>query len=210
MLLTAVDDDQLVVRGKPDIGVAAFCGVGQQSAGALLELGPRTLCSRPVRRLIFRPRPDHELFAMQDEELVRYVAEARRAGAREHAVTATHMLLFKHEDRMRRRVSMRVPNHLGHHTESVAEWVLERIARSALALQVRGESVREWVNRWTNVIDRQVISYWTAQGKALECWEQLASEHEGEEGSRPDRLGEDFDLDRLLSRRATGTRSRPP
>jgi hypothetical protein len=142
---------------------------------------------------------------MQDEELVRYVAEARRAGAREHAITATHMLLFKHEDRMRRRIRMRVPNHLRHHAESVADWVLERVARSALALQVRGESVGEWVNWWTNAIDRQVVSYWrTAQGKALERSEWLPSEHDGEEGSPADWLGEDLDLDRLISQVSYG------
>lgn len=137
---------------------------------------------------------------MGDEEVVRYVAEAKRAGRREHAVTATHMLLFKHEERMLQRVRLRLPSHLRHHAQSVSDWVLERVTRSALQLPVKGESVGEWVNWWSAAVDRQVISYWrTAQGKALEREAQLPSEHEGDDDASVDRLGHDLDLDRVVA-----------
>jgi hypothetical protein len=137
---------------------------------------------------------------MADEELVRYVADAKRAGAREHAVTATHMLLFKHEARMLARVRLRLPTHLQHQAQTVADWVLERVTRSALKLPVRGESVGEWVNWWGAAIDRQVISFWrTTQGQALEKQSRLPAEHQGEDDAPADDLGEDFDVDRVIA-----------
>jgi hypothetical protein len=75
---------------------------------------------------------------MSDTELVRYVAAAKASGATEEAVTATFVLLWLHEDRMRNRVRLRLPPHLRHHDETVAEWVLERVTRSALKLPLEG------------------------------------------------------------------------
>jgi hypothetical protein len=48
------------------------------------------------------------------------------------------VLLWLHEDRMRNRVRLRLPPHLRHHDETVAEWVLERVTRSALKLPLEG------------------------------------------------------------------------
>lgn len=147
---------------------------------------------------------DAELFALEDYELVAYIAKAKRAGNRDRAVAATHILLHKHEDRMRHRVALRLPEHLWHHAATVADWVLEKVARSALKLPLEGESIGEWVNWWTRAINRQVISFWRSrQGQALEAEVELPEEHEGDESEgrrrRPNKLGQDFDVDAHLS-----------
>lgn len=147
---------------------------------------------------------DAELFALKDYELVAYIAKTKRAGNRERAVAATHILLYKHEDRMRQRVALRLPEHLWHHAVTVADWVLEKVARSALTLPLEGESIGEWVNWWTRAVNRQVISFWRSrQGQALEAEVELPEEPERVENKgrrrRPNELGEDFDVDALLS-----------
>jgi hypothetical protein len=117
-----------------------------------------------------RPTPTpEELFAAAEEVLLRQIAAAKEAGDRELAETAMHVLLYKHETRMRRRVGLRLPEHLAHHEDTVATWVLERVMRSALKLDFKGESVGEWVNWYGAVIKLQVISFFrTAQGQAIE------------------------------------------
>ena len=125
---------------------------------------------------------DAELFALEDYELVAYIAKAKGTGNRDRAIAATHILLDKHEARMRQRVALRLPEHLWHHTDTVADWVLEKVARSALKLPLEGESIGEWVNWWTRAINRQVISFWRSrQGQALEAEVELPEEHEGDE-----------------------------
>ena len=142
---------------------------------------------------------------MDELQLLREVADARADGRLDDARLAIHMLLYKHDARMRRRVALRLPDHLAHHADTVADWVLERVMRSALKLDLQGTSVGEWVNWWSTAIDRQVISFWrTRQGQALERQDPLPSEHAGEDDATPDRLGEDLDVDGFLTRRSYG------
>lgn len=162
------------------------------------QLTPRT------RRAAGGALTDAELFALEDHELVAYIAKAKQAGNRDRAVAATHILLHKHEGRMRQRVALRLPEHLWHHAPTVADWVLERVTRSALKLPLEGESIGEWVRWWTRAINRQVISFWRSrQGQALEAEVELPEEHEGDESEvrrrRPNKLGEAFDVDAQLS-----------
>lgn len=148
---------------------------------------------------------DRELFDLEESELLSYIARARAGGHIDDGMRATHVLLYRHEPRMRARVALRLPKHLAHHAETVAEWVLERVMRSALKLPLEGEHVGQWVNWWGAAIDRQVISFWrSAQGQALATEKELPSEHEGEEGKGPDRLGEELDIDAVLSRLCHG------
>lgn len=148
---------------------------------------------------------DRHLFDLEDGELLRYIAHAKKTGRLEDGTRAAHVLLFRHEPRMRARVALRLPKHLAHHSETVAEWVLERVMRSALKLPLEGEHPGQWVNWWGAAIDRQVISFWrSTQGQTLEAEKELPSEHEGEEGKRPDRLGEELDIDALLRRLSYG------
>ena len=135
-----------------------------------------------IRKATGEPLTDAELFALEDNELVVYIARAKEAGNLDRAVAATHILLYKHEDRMRDRVALRLPEHLWRHRETVADWVLRKVARSALMLPLEGESIGEWVSWWTTAINRQVISFWRSrQGQALEAEVAFPEEHEGEE-----------------------------
>lgn len=179
-------------------------GLGPQVAW---EAGGRWMDSSralpKIRQAAGNPLTDAELFALEDHELVAYIA-LTKASNRERAVAATHILLHKHDRRMRQRVALRLPEHLWHHADTVADWVLEKVARSALKLPLEGESIGEWVNWWTTAITRQVISFWRSrEGQALEAEVELPEEHENEERQgkrrRPNTLGEDFDVDAHLS-----------
>src|SRR4051794_33517043 len=78
-----------------------------------------------------RPPSEAELYEMDELQLLREVTDARADGRLEDARLAIHMLLFKHDARMRRRVALRLPDHLAHHADTVSDWVLERVMRSA-------------------------------------------------------------------------------
>jgi DNA-directed RNA polymerase specialized sigma24 family protein len=149
---------------------------------------------------MFRPRTELQLHKMGDEELVRYVVDAKRAGRQEEAETGMFILLFKHESRMRYRVSLQVPAHLQKHADAVADWVVPRVWDSLLKLPLRGESVGEFVNYYKAAVRGRVIDFFkTTEGKTLERQEQLPSEHQGEPGTRADALGEDFDVDAVIA-----------
>jgi DNA-directed RNA polymerase specialized sigma24 family protein len=140
----------------------------------------------------FRALSDQQLYVLRPEQLVGYVAAAKRAGAMHEAQTAVHMLLFRYENQIRARVRLRLPAHLQRHADVVADWVLEQLLRSALKLSFTGSSMGEWVS-WTNVaIKRQVISFFrTPMGRGLEREDSLPSEHHDDDA--PDRIGIDFD-----------------
>lgn len=153
-----------------------------------------------VTHISFRPRLEHELYALDDDELLAYILAARDAQAHEYAGTATHMLLYKHEPRIRERIRWKLPEHLRHHADTVAEWVLERVTTSALRLKLEGETVGHWVSWWQTSVDRQIISFFRSkQGQALEGERDLPSEKQGADAP-PDRLGTDFDEARMIER----------
>ena len=152
----------------------------------------------PSRRFV--PRPDAELAGLDDDELVSYIVQAKKAKAIEHAETGMFMLLYRHEQRMRRRVQVALPGHLQHHGDTVADWVLERVWKSALKLPVTGESTGEWVNWTKTVISRQVISFFrSSQGQALEQEQQWPDDRPDADGgsSAPDTIGVELDIDAL-------------
>ena len=158
------------------------------------------MTANPERHPRFRRRSEADLYEMDELDLVHYVRDAKSAHQDDQARLAVHMLLFKHERRMRHRVAIRMPEHLAHHADVAAEWVLERVSRSALKLGFEGRSVGEWVNWWGTAIDRQCISFWrTAQGQSLEREQSLPSEQAGEDDAAPDTLGEPLDVERLLA-----------
>jgi DNA-directed RNA polymerase specialized sigma24 family protein len=136
---------------------------------------------------------DAELYAAGDEELLRHIAASKQADDLDAARTAMHMLLYKHERRIRRRVGLRLPEHLAHHEDTVAAWVLARVMESALKLGLEGESVGEWVRWYGTAVDRQVISFFrSAQGQALEREATLVA-GDGEDGMPPEQPAADFD-----------------
>src|SRR5436309_648132 len=73
-----------------------------------------------------RARSEAELYDMDELGLVHHIADAKAEENQAQAELGVHMLLYKHERRMRRRVALRLPDHLAHHAETVSEWVLER------------------------------------------------------------------------------------
>jgi hypothetical protein len=62
----------------------------------------------------FVPRSEAQLSKLPDEDLVAYVARAKRSDADEHARTATFLLLYRHEQRMRRMVQAQLPAFLSY------------------------------------------------------------------------------------------------
>lgn len=179
---------------------------------AVVDVAERRRAGIPRRRRIdmsalrpgsppssFQSRPDAELARDSDEQLLAYVARARHAGATRDAQNAVWLLLYRHETRMRRRVQNLLPAHLSHHSESVEEWVLDRVWKSALKLQLTGESVGEFVNWTKTAIGRQVISFFrSAQGQSLaqeEPWPDEQPESEG--GRRAPPIGAALDIDAL-------------
>lgn len=147
----------------------------------------------------FFARSAHELYVMSDDDLVAYIVAAKRSGAVDDATTGVNMLLFRHEGRMRRQVHNELPAHLRHFSETVEEWVLERVVRSALKLGVTGEHMGEWVNWWKTAVSRQVISFFrSAQGQALEReqeWPDMRAAA-GDDGVA-DTVGVELDVDAL-------------
>lgn len=148
----------------------------------------------------FVPRSELELSELADEELVAYVARAKRARAEDDARIAIFLLLYRHEQRMRRKVQAQLPAFLSHHADTVEEWVLQKVWRSALTLPLKGESPGEWTNWWKTVIARQVVSFWrSAQGQALDQEIQWPAQRVAgdNDSAGADTIGEDFDIDAL-------------
>lgn len=159
----------------------------------------------PLTVISFRPLPDDELYELGDDDLLGYIVAARKARAGDHAETATHMLLYKHETRIRKRIAWKLPEHLRRHADTVAEWVIERVTKSALRLKLEGETVGHWVSWWQTAVDRQFISFFRSkQGQALEAERSLPSEHHGDDDAPPDRLGIDFDDEQVVERALHG------
>lgn len=154
---------------------------------------------RHVTRTPFRTLPASELAALEDDALLAHAVRARRAREADQERLVHWVLWDRHARAMRRRVQLRIPEHLQHHLDTVFEWVGVKVIQTALRLQFDGTSPGEWTRYWQQAVDRQVISFWrTAQGQALEAQTALPSEHTDDE-SPPDRLGVPLDVDRLVA-----------
>jgi RNA polymerase sigma factor (sigma-70 family) len=176
--------------------------IADSSLGGIAWRKPTIAMSAPRPRLPSRFVPRHEtaLARLDDDQLIAYIVQAKKAKALESAETGMFMLLYRHEHRMRRRVQTALPEHLQHHSDAVAEWVLERVWKSALKLPVTGESTGEWVNWTKTAISRQVISFFrSSQGQALEQEQQWPDDRpDMADGSlAPDTIGVELDTDAL-------------
>lgn len=110
------------------------------------------------------------------------------------------LLLHRHEKRIRRKVQAQLPSFLSHHSETIEEWVLEKVWASALKLPLKGESAGEWTNWWKTVATRQVVSFWRSkQGQALEREIEWPDQRTSGDHDSPgaDTVGEDLDIDAL-------------
>jgi len=99
--------------------------------------------------LSFRPRHEHELNALSDDELIAYIRDARAAGALEPARVALQVLIFGHWNIVVARLRMKLP---GHVVEDTAGDVIARAITSTFA----GASVGEFKS-WLNTILRRAI-----------------------------------------------------
>ena len=101
----------------------------------------------------FRPRSDHELQKLSDDELIAELRRAHAAGDAAAARLVLQVLVYGFWELVQYRVSLKVPQH---DVEDLAGDVLVRAITSSFA----GESVGEF-RSWLNTILRRAIAdYW--------------------------------------------------
>ena len=111
----------------------------------------------------FRELSDHEIDALSDDRLVRYIAAARSAGSAETAaMQGVRHLVFRHMDSVSARVRRKVPAHL---VEDVAAEALIEAMTSVFS----GATIKEF-HGWLNVIVQRTIAnfYRGPRGRQLE------------------------------------------
>ncbi len=87
--------------------------------------------------MAFRPRSEHELNSLSDDELIAYIRDARVEGALAEGRLALQILVFGHWDIVAARLRMKLPAH------AVEDTAGEVIA-SAITSSFAGESVGEF------------------------------------------------------------------
>jgi len=127
----------------------------------------------------FRPLPDHEIHALEDEQILEYVVGAREAGGTGQATRALQILAFGYREIVRVRVARKVPRHA---VEDVADAGLLRAVAAALKPGAFGGSTVGEFRSWMHtIVDRHVVDYWRATQRAPDE-APLPEEREGEEG----------------------------
>jgi RNA polymerase sigma factor (sigma-70 family) len=109
----------------------------------------------------FRARADHELASFSDEELVRYVRQARAAGDQEAARRGIAVLVYGFLPLVRSRVAVKVPSAL---VDDVAHDVMLRCLGSAFDRDSLGE-FRSWLD---TILQRTVADFYRAQERTLD------------------------------------------
>jgi len=128
----------------------------------------------------FRPRSDHEIHALADEQILEYVIAARGAGEPAHAGRGLQLLVFGYRDIVQVRVGAKVPRH---DVEEVADAGLLRAVATALKPGAfAGGSVGEFRSWMHTIVDRQVVDYWRKVKRSPQE-APLPEEHEGDEDS---------------------------
>jgi RNA polymerase sigma factor (sigma-70 family) len=110
--------------------------------------------------LAFRPRPEHELDALSDDELIAYIRDARTAGALDTGRTALQILVFGHWDLVVARLRMKLPPHV---VEDTAGDVIARAVTSTFA----GESVGEFRAWLTTILRRAVADFYRERERTI-------------------------------------------
>jgi len=110
--------------------------------------------------LPFRPRPEHELDALSDDELIAYIRDARAAGAREAGRLALQILVFGHWDLVVARLRMKLPAHV---VEDTAGDVIARAITSTFS----GESVGEFRAWLTTSLRRAIVDFYRGRERTL-------------------------------------------
>ncbi len=129
----------------------------------------------------FHPRPDHEIHALSDEQILQYVVAARASGHPSHAARALQILVFGYQDIVRVRVGAKVPRH---EADEVADAGLLRAIAAALKPDAfKGTSFGEFRKWMHTIVDRQVVDYWRKVERSPKQ-DPLPDEHEGDEDAR--------------------------
>lgn len=109
----------------------------------------------------FRPRPDHELQQLSDDELVAELRAAHAAGDAATGRLVLQILVFGFWDLVQYRVSLKVPQH---DVENLAGDVLVRAITSSFA----GESVGEFRSWLNTILKRAIADYWRGRERTVE------------------------------------------
>lgn len=100
----------------------------------------------------FRPRPDHELDALADDEVIAYVADARTAGEPVAALRGIQLLVFGHWQWVRVRLARKLPLHA---VEDATGDLMVRALKSTFDGQSVGE-FRSWLQ---TIVDRHIADF---------------------------------------------------
>lgn len=100
----------------------------------------------------FRPRKEHELALLTDDELIAYIVAARDAGFADEARVAMGILAFRRLGDVRRRVAIKVP-------KADVDDVAMEVMASALKAAFAGECMGEFVSLLHTITDRRVADF---------------------------------------------------
>ena len=135
----------------------------------------------------YRPRKEHELSTLSDDDLVAHIVAARKAGDLPGLKLSLGILGFRRWEDTVRRVLAKVP-------PADAEDVASQALEGAIKAAFEGESMGEFVNLLHTVTDRRIADYHRKlEGKPRQ--EPLPDEHEKDEdvwgvaGAEPDFSG---------------------
>jgi RNA polymerase sigma factor (sigma-70 family) len=128
--------------------------------------------------LSFRPRPEHELDALSDDELIAYIRHARAAGAREAARVALQILVFGHWELVVARLRMKLPAHA---VEDTAGDVIARAITSTFA----GESVGEFRAWLATILRRAIVDFYRGRERTLAADPLFCDDDDDRPGREP-------------------------
>lgn len=123
--------------------------------------------------MTFRPRSEHELQELSDDELIEYIRKARAAGELAQGRIALQILVFGHWDMVAARLRMKLPAH------AVEDTAGEVIA-SAITSTFSGQSVGEFRSWLTTILRRKIVDYYRERGRTIQ-----ADPLEGERDDQP-------------------------
>jgi RNA polymerase sigma factor (sigma-70 family) len=118
----------------------------------------------------FRPLTETELDRLSSDDLIAYIREARAHGLPEEATRALGILVFRHFEDVKRRVSLKVPR------EEVEDVAMEAI-ESAIKSAFDGTAMGQFVNWLHTIVDRRIVDHYRRR-EARPKTQPLPEEHE--------------------------------
>ncbi len=140
----------------------------------------------------FVPKNDLEIAALGEEAVLAYIAAAREAGDLGSAQTATGMLAYRHQDKLRARVQLKAS---GEHVDQIVDAILMSAIRSSFDGRFAGE-----FTNWLKTITKYRIADFYRGGGDDPTFLPLPDEHEGEEGIWVQEGMRDIEIELLADR----------